>query len=517
MADYDPANLGRAVASLGLDFDFLSKGGLKGFSVPEKSQLVNGIIDENLKRGRWQAVLAMIYGGFSNVDVLYDGDHSELKNGVLESAQRSPGSLTKETIKALKDKGEQEFLFRLATEAPFDYETLGFLRNSIGNYLSDPEQGGQRTKKLWLVLGRAAFENKNLEEALEYFEEVEDREGIGKIFKAVVSGKEISDEYSRGDLGERAALADPTQKERKLRGLVLAALPKKGNISPWKAFKIFKKYDVPLSLRQRNVLYNRAAEKMSIHSVREANDSELSLLWAKKNTDSDPPEAYSILNKEEPDGEDVLKAASSGIKYDSDSQRREYYGLPLSQISEVHLKKLLLKAPFDVRVKIARHFKDEKALRNLSREAIGLKNFREAYNLWVEGKGNLKDSDISEIRTKLITGRVSGSEIGYLFSNFKEDPVGAVEYYDALIKKGNFKEAHEVALDLGDEQRAQRTREKLLEGDLEKTLSFFTCFHDKVKGEKEIEHVAEKVAETHSVPTGLVKEIIAKHHPYLKK
>ena len=105
MVDYDPTNLGRAVTSLGLDSYFLSKGGLEGFSVPEKSQLVNGIVDENLKRGRWQAVLAMIYGGFSNVNMLYDGDHSELKNRVLESAQKSPEAPSDATIKALKDKG----------------------------------------------------------------------------------------------------------------------------------------------------------------------------------------------------------------------------------------------------------------------------------------------------------------------------------------------------------------------------------------------------------------------------
>ena len=508
MADYDPTNLGRVITSLGLDFDFLSKGGLESFSVPEKSQLVNGIVDESLKRGTWQAVLAMIYGGFSNVDILYDGDHSELKNGILESAQRCPGTLTEKTITALKDKGEQELLFRLATEAPFDYETLGFLKNSIGNYLSDPEQGAQRTKTLSLVLGRAAFKHKNLEDALRYFEEVENTEGIGKIFEEVVSGEEYG--YSRGDIGERAALADPTQKESRLKKLVLAALPKKGNINPWKAFKIFKKYDVPLSLRQRNILYNRAAERVSIQDVKKADDSELSLRCAKKNTDSDPRRAYPILNKEEPDGEDVLRAAISGIKYDGDFQEREYYGLPLNQISKAHLKKLLLKAPFDIRVKIAGHFKDEKTLRNLSREALKEGNLDKAYNLWVEGKGNLEDLDISKVRTKLITGKVSGSE--RFFLDFRKDPVGAVEYYNALMNAGGFKEAHEIALNLEDEKRAQRTREKILGGDPEKALLFFRCFRDKVKGEKEIEHVAERAAETHNVPTELVRDIIAKYH-----
>ena len=508
MADYDPTNLGRAVTSLGLDSNFLSKGGLESFSVPEKSQLVNGIIDENLKRGRWQAVLAMIYGGFSNVDILYNGNHSELKNGILESAQRYPTPPAEATITALKDKGEQELLFRLATEAPFDYETLGFLANSIGNYLSDPEQGAKRTKTLNLVLGRAAFKHKNLKDALRYFEETEDIVGIGKIFEEVISGEEYG--YSRGDIGERAALADPAQKESRLKRLVLAALPSEGNINPWKAFKIFKKYDVPISLRQRNILYNKIAEKISIHDVREADDSELSLRWAKKNINSNPRGAYSILNKKEPNGKDVLKAASSGIKYDGDFQKREYYGLPLSQISKAHLKKLLFKAPFDIKVKIARHLKDEKALRSLSRKALKDKNLDKAYKLWVEGKGNPRDHDISEIRTKLIIGQVSGSE--HYLLNFREDPVGAVEYYNALMNAGDFKEAHEIALNLEDEKRAQRTREKILGGDLEKALLFFRCFRDKVKGEKEIEHVAERAAETHNVPTELVRDIIAKYH-----
>ncbi len=506
MADYDPTNLGRAVTSLGLDSDFLSEGGLEGFSVREKSQLVNGIVDENLKKGRWRAVLAMIYEDFSNVNMLYDGDRSKLRDEILESAKRCPGSLTEKTITALKDKGEQELLFRLATESSFDYRTLRFLEDSMGNYLSDSEQGAQRTKTLGLVLGRAAFECNEVGDALRYFEKVEDTEGIGKIFEEVVSGEEYG--YSREDIGERAALADPTQKESRLKRLVLAALPKEGNISPWRAFQVFKKNNVSISPEERDTLYNRAAERISIHNVEEADDLELSLRWAKKNKDSNPQEAYPILNKEEPNGKDVLKAAIYGIKCEEDFQRREYYGLPLSQISKVHLKKLLSKAPFNIRVKIARHFKDEKALRNLSRKAIGLKDFREAYNLWIEGKGNPKDHDISEIRTKLI----KLINTGHCFLNFREDPVGAVEYYDALINAGDFRKAYNVALDLRDEERAQRTREKILEGDLEKALSFFIDFRDKVKDKKGIERIAEKVAETYDVPTELVGEIIAKRY-----
>ena len=509
MVDYDPIRLGRAITSLGLDSDFLSGGGLEDFSVPEKSQLVKGIVDENLKRGRWQAVLAMIYMDSSNVDVLYDGDRSELKDRILESAQKCPESLTEKTMTALKDKGEQEFLFRLATEAPFDYETLGFLTNSIGNYLCAPEQGTQRTKTLSLVLGRAAFKHKKFQVALRHFEEVKNTEGIGKIFEKVVSGKEVPD-HSREDIGEEAALADPTQTERRLKRLVLGAIRKR-NINPWKAFQIFKKYDVLLSSGERDMLYDRtAAESISIHDVKEAGDSELSLRWAKKYTDSSPREAYLILNEEEPDGEDVLKAAISGIKYE-----REYYRLSLDKISDAHLKKLLLKAPFDVRVEIAGHFKDEKALRNLSREALKAGNLGKAYDLWIDGKGNPKDSDISKVRTKLITGRVSGSKPCFL--NFREDPVGAAEYYDALMNAGNFKDAHEVALNLGDEERAQRTREKILGGDLEKALSFFADFGGKEKDRKGIEHVLEKTAETHNLPIEVIEEIIEKYHRYLRK
>jgi hypothetical protein len=239
------------------------------------------------------------------------------------------------------------------------------------------------------------------------------------------------------------------------------------------------------------------------------------LRCAKKNTDSDPRRAYQILNEEEPDGEDVLRAAISGIKFDGDFQKEKYYGLSLDKISKAHLKKLLLKAPFDVRVKIARHLEDEKALKSLSRKALEDGNLNEAYDLWVEGKGNPKDPDISKVRTKLITGKVSGS--GHWFSNFREDPVGAVEYCDALIKKGDFREAHEIALDLGDEERAQRTREKMLGGDLEKALSFFVGFSGKIEDRKGVEHVADKTAETYNVPTELVKEIIEKHHRHIRK
>ena len=95
--------------------------------------------------------------------------------------------------------------------------------------------------------------------------------------------------------------------------------------------------------------------------------------------------------------------------------------------------------------------------------------------------------------------------------------MGAVEYYDALMNAGNFKEAHEIALDLRDEERTQRTREKMLEGDLEKTLSFFADFGGEAKDRKGIEQVAERVAKTHNIPTESVREIITKYHPYFRR
>jgi len=101
-----------------------------------------------------------------------------------------------------------------------------------------------------LVLGKAAFKHKKFQDALRHFEKVENTEGIGKIFEAVVSGEEIS-YHPREDIGKRAALADPIQKESRLKRLVLAALPRNGNIDPWEAFQIFKKYDVPLSKAEK--------------------------------------------------------------------------------------------------------------------------------------------------------------------------------------------------------------------------------------------------------------------------
>ncbi len=513
MADYDPTNLGRAVASLDLDHEFLSKD-LESFSVPEKSQLVSGIVDENLKRGRWISIVEMIYKDSSNIGILYDGNRSELEDRILESAQKCPEPFIGETIRTLKDQGKQELLFRLATEVPFDYKILKSLKNSIGDYLSDSEKGEQRTKTLYSALGNTAFKHKNFADALIYFERVGDKEGMGKIFEAAISEEDALSSYSM-DFWEEVALVDPAQKGSRLKRLVLTALSKKGERDPWKAFQIFKKYNVSISPKEKSTLYDRATENILASNVKEANDLEFSLLWAKKHTDSDPIEAYKILNRQEPDGEDVLKAAISGIEYKEDSLRREKYGLSLSQISETHLKKILLetKTPFKVRVKIARNLKNEEELKNLSKEAVADKKLDEAYNLWVNGKGDPKDPEMSAIRTKLINKKISSSE--YFSLNFKGDSIGAVEYYNSLIKAKNFKEAYEIALDLKDEERTQKTREKILAGDLGEALSFFMSYG--VKDEKGIKHVMEKTAETHNVPTELVREIIKKHHPYSEK
>lgn len=242
------SNLGKALTELNLEDKFLSNGNLSNFPLMERGEIAKDIISEKLKRGRWQTVVQMIYGNFGNANALFEGDREALKKDIVRSAVERPVShistyFGDDVIKTLVKAGEEDLMFNLATNIPYlDYDNfIGVVRNIDEIYFKDSEQGSQRSHTFHNLAGKKALEEEKFYDASVHFNKIDDLDGVSQVFDAARDHKKTS----LGTL-EEIALNDPSQKDDRLKEIVLGSIPNK-DINPLKTYKLFKKHRVNLT------------------------------------------------------------------------------------------------------------------------------------------------------------------------------------------------------------------------------------------------------------------------------
>lgn len=504
MAEKDLTNLGKALAVLGLEDKFLSNGELSNFPLVERGRIANGIISEKLKLGRWQSVVQMIYGGFGKADALYEGDRDELRDGIVRSAteQSTPTHFGRETLDALSKAEENDLLFRLATANPsLDYDRFDAITLKINpSYFKDPEKGDQRKQKLHKTAADKAIKEGKYFSAFNHFTRVDDYDGIGEVFEAILASADIR---SSGELLEQIALRDPAQRDMRLKKIVLSSISdEEKGLNPLVALKLSKKHNVVLSPKEKVALQERVAESTSRYDVESklSDDLEERLLWAKKHSEEEPRAAYGIFTQQGFDGASVITAIQAGLNTNYQNKER---ALETSEVSETHLKRAYKTAPFDVKVKIASYLKDSDELQKLSRQAQENGDLNSAYHLWVNGGGSLMGEYIDGIRTALINECIENN-LGIPSFLERSDKRGIAEAYDTLMQtnKGkrteNIRHAYEIALDLDDEEMVQRAREEIVAISPEWAIRNFTS-QTRGNDEKGLDYVLGVVAIQHGV------------------
>ena len=509
------SNLGRALTRLGLEDRFLSNGELSNFPLVERGAIANGIIAEKLRLGRWQSVVNMMYGGFGKADALYEGDRIELRESILNSAREHSDTdyARREAVEVLAKAGEADLLLRLATVLPdLKYQDFSDMTGRIkSSFFNDPEFGPQRAQILHQTAANKAFSEKKYESAFLHFSEEKDNDGIGRVFDSVLSHEGGS--YSE-DLLEKIALSDTEQKDERVKRVVLSSLPDEAKtIKPLTALLLSEKYSVPLSPDEASALHSKVAETVRAYELEKlSTHPQVKLLWAQRHVSDEPKPAYDIFKRQGFEGPEVVLAVQNGLGMER--YQNEGRALSVSEVSEEHLRRTYDGAVFDTQIKIATRLKDQDKLQSLSREAHGKKDLSQAYWLWVRGGGKLDDDYINGVRSALIAKSITDHS-GHMSFLDKSDTKGMDEAYDALMKtrKGersnNVRGAYDIALELEDEDRAQRAREAMMKINPEWAVNIFTSIHrSDVKG---LDYALGVVASEHGVGKEELMNIVKKY------
>jgi len=523
MSETTTSSLGNAITALGLEDEFLVNGELKNFPLVERVRIASDIVSEKLRIGRWQTVIRMIYGGLGKADALYEGDYDQLREDIFRSAIEHPEHsrrVDKEAIDALAKAGENDLLYRLATTIQFaDDDNFIEVSRRIGpTYFTHDEEGTEKLRVLHGISGRRALEMGKYDSALVHFSKAEDMEGLAKIFD-IIADREFG--YVSRDLLIKVARSDPEHEESRLKKIILNCGTDHG-LRTLEAFELYKKHNVTLTDEEKESLHEKIAKQVRGYEIEKLSpedpeNEKLQLLWAKRNTKSDPQTAYAIFVRQDFNGSQIMSAVRSGLEMER--YNNEGRVLNVNRINENHLRRVykLKSTSPKIKARIASHLKDMDGLQELSRQARDNGDFDTAYRLWVEGDGDLDSGYIGDIRAQII----ADMEKVYLSTHFLDgsDLVGKIQVYDILMGQedgegvDDLRKIHDLALDIGDEERTQRVREAMVGVSPTWALETFIGYSSEegVHDEKGVDYVLGVVADEHGVEQKTLRGLVDKY------
>lgn len=540
MTDGEESRLGNALTILGLEDKFLVNGMLANFPLAERGRIAQQIIDEKLRLGKWERVIEMIYGGFGKADALFEGDRDALNERIVASARDRPrNGVTESVLTALIKADQHDLVFRLAVVAEEKYE---FFRDVVQRipraYFKDPEQGKQRELAANRIGSEKALAEGRYDCALKHFAEVNDSEGIMQLFNMAIAADSSTVSFG---LLEAIAVADPSQKMSRLQTIVKRELSskadevKEGNGLPRVPsprfsylYKLVREHNLSLTDEQKVLLRERVVEELGEYSItrdRFAEDTALQLLWARKNATSNPKKAYELFSRLGYEGEELILAVQEGLKLRYGECNRNVNGaLIVDQVAEEHLRRASSNdLPFDVQVQIASHLKNKPSLQSLSREARERNEFDDAYHLWVAGEGDLDGEYIASLRARLIEEELK-SEYPNVDGHFlaSKDTAGTIQAYDALMEQQRtqgerridrlLKAAYNLAINMGDEERTQRTREAMFAINPDEALEVFKRgSREGERDKKGIAYIVDTVASAYGVEPSTLGKLVEQY------
>lgn len=506
-ATTEPETLARTLVNLGIDSNFLKNGELQQLPRDARGRIVDEIVDQRLSSGRWQGVVEMIFGGLGKADVLYGGSPEDLRRRIVDSVGVSPDqTIDPKVFETLEERGERELLYGIAMAAGSEF-SFNNAERIVSPLFQDPEKGEERKREFHTRAANSYLKGRNYRSALDHFAEIEDSDGVADVFErgfVELAGGSLTEEMKRPVLD--AALYSPEHKDERLKRIILTSLQEEGGITSQRAFDLFREHEVLLTDEERTALYDSAAENFSDYDLTEWKgegwerdrrkveiDPELSLLWAKKHTETDPIESYHIFRRQNYEGPETLTAARSGLeKVLEEPSYREVPHLSPGDVSPEHLRAVYSEVPIGLRKNIAIILRDQEgfnykeSLQQLSRDAEAEGNLELAYECWSLGSGDEKR--LKGIRARLIKRDIANENEGrfpgkpnLFFLDSSLDRPGYIHAIDALIKAspsskapfGFLERAHEFSIVYGAGEQIDTIRRKLVEMDSKAALRVF--------------------------------------------
>ncbi|MBS3142307.1 hypothetical protein J4464_02880 [Candidatus Woesearchaeota archaeon] len=501
--------LGAALTQLGIEDKFLQNGALAQFPLAQRGAIAQEIIDEKLRTGDWQTVIRMIYGGFGKADALYDGDHAALRDRIMESALAHPQSfLEASNFDALAHRGQNELLYRLATELPdLTYTDIHDISSRITEeFYADEQHGTERSHTIHTLLARKALDNGNYRDAFTNFAIIHDLDGISLVFDTWIKGSRSSGDIS---LLEHIAKADPAHTEERIKQLIFRVDLSYGSASS--VFQLYQRHKPQFTQDEQKRFMDMMAKNLSYYDIdKQGVDPDLQLRWAKEHARSDPKAAYQIMKQLNHRGKKIIDAVNAAIALHVKDPRG---GMHVFEIDPDLCRAVYDGQPESIQIDIARHLKDSTLLRKHSFTKLEQGDYYMAYRLWIESGGSMSSDELHVIRAKLITESMGRHSRPPLERN---DIPGHIQAYDAFMEVAQGKpslaeEAYKIALNMNDDERMQRARDMLVASSPTWALNTFREKHDTKGAQMALNKVA---ADTGADPGKLMElvELYAVKH-----
>jgi len=521
-------NFGRLAVDFGLEGKVLENGILPGRSVPERSEVVTGMIHHLLNTGNWRKATSLRFGEGRH---LYDQTKGDFRSDLLkaikpENLKIEADFYRDETIDILLKHGQIDVVQELAQREDMSFDTSRYL---ILRAFTKEEQ-----KQKFVDLGKRV-QKKIPEEAFHLFLGAGNTEAIDGLYQ------HLDRDFSLGNLDLMFAMIeevyrtnhDYDTKTSRIKTTVKKAIPlvKEDNKKIGKRlYDLVEEDGVKISAKERRKLERLTVQDLSIYDFKprievgrsqESPYKNLELLWAKTHWEKEPIAAYDIFLEKNYNGKEVIPCAKKALVEMYFTERSHSpHDKSHMDLSKKHLQQIMdetSKYDYKVRAKLADLLNDKEEFLRLGKIYAGSRNNydqEKSYNLLIQGGMPTEDPLIDNLRKQLINDDINEAAkrdwgVPSFHWHDSKDVQGVKQIYEALIKGTNGQAWPEKAFTFvqenGSPELVERARELILKSKAPlATIKFFQENGDEIGYNTALSSLAKE----YDVPKDQVRQLV---------
>ena len=500
--DEKKINEGRLLAVLGLEERLLAKDALLAKPLSEKISLAKGILQGTFEKGFWIEGLKRAYES-GPVASLFDGNHEEIVSWAIASAQQQEKNyIHSELERVFFKQWSADQVVRFVTSVPLEYShyTHWFTENE--------EKLSQEQKKvIQNQLGELALYKEAYSEACSYFEQANNLTRVKGILEQLV--EQLNDNNVPNTL---YVFIKYTAEKGLVETLMKKVLACGNDAKISGMYELQKKYGIELSGEEQSMIERARIKQMNRWDINDA-DQQTQLKWAKTHWCEEPQESYFIMKEQKYCGAEciylVKKIIENGWSYGS-------YESTLREVGKEDAYLVFDTLSIGSQARVAEYFDDQEKMREVSKKYISHADevkdkekpqiFRNAYDLWIKGKGSADDAFVKKLREKLT--QENKNYCGWLH---KEDTYGRVEAFYRVIES-DAKSAYELVESIKNSALVDLAREKFVQQSPEKAWEYFNVWNHEKKEERDgagVKLALETLGKKYSLSLEQVKAIVA--------
>ncbi len=507
----EQVNIGRFLSAMNLEDAVLANGVLPNQRMEERTSLIQGMLKGMLESGNWQKAVHEVYNP-GTVKALFDGNREGFNDAVIAAAreQKPDTKISGKFVKFLVDHNQTGVVCRLIEEIPYNQDNLNNLFNGVYDSVDETVRSRLRDS-----IGASAQEAGDFVAAHSFFDNNSNTDSIDALYLQILADPvenidlllEIADK-------DKARLTEIVKEVLKIDEEELHGVDVHYTKIEKVLYELVQKHEIELLPEENVRLLDLASNVINTWDNGKAGDKNLALLWAKKHYKHNPETAYQIFMAQDYAGDEVMAAVRVAFSEEYLKGSGHFHSsreLNVSIFREEHLRAVYSEQDAWTRVKIAGHLEDKNALLGLSRELFKEESFESAYNLWVSGGGSFDDPFAEELRQGIIAAEEGKS---YFSDNLfdRNDVPGKTWLFNKLFDTGKLSSAFDIAEKLGDEEKMQRAREKMVERDPAWAIGIFMQKYstdEDIKDRAGFDMCVTALSEKYGIPERAVVQYVA--------